>query len=76
MLLGAGSVQVCTAVMHYGYRIVDRLFASRVVPRGAVPRELPRGIEIRPVYDAGGAAAGVAEFMDRNTVARVLPFGT
>src|SRR5690606_27634097 len=23
MLLGAGSVQVCTAVMHYGYRIVE-----------------------------------------------------
>jgi dihydropyrimidine dehydrogenase (NAD+) subunit PreA len=25
MALGAGSVQVCTAVMHYGYRIVDDL---------------------------------------------------
>lgn len=25
MLLGAGSVQVCTAVMHYGYRIVEDL---------------------------------------------------
>src|SRR6187549_4161375 len=25
MLLGAGSVQVCTAVMHYGYRIVEQL---------------------------------------------------
>ena len=23
MLLGAGNVQVCTAVMHYGYRIVE-----------------------------------------------------
>ena len=25
MLLGAGTVQVCTAVMHYGYRIIDDL---------------------------------------------------
>lgn len=25
LLLGAGSVQVCTAVMHYGYRIVQQL---------------------------------------------------
>jgi len=25
ILLGAGSVQVCTAVMHYGFRIVDHL---------------------------------------------------
>jgi dihydropyrimidine dehydrogenase (NAD+) subunit PreA len=25
LLLGAGSVQVCTAVMHYGFRIVDQL---------------------------------------------------
>jgi dihydropyrimidine dehydrogenase (NAD+) subunit PreA len=25
LLLGAGSVQVCTAVMHYGFRIVDHL---------------------------------------------------
>ena len=23
MLLGCGTVQVCTAVMHYGYRIVE-----------------------------------------------------
>lgn len=25
MLLGAGSIQVCTAVMHYGFRIVEQL---------------------------------------------------
>src|SRR5439155_4314407 len=25
LLLGAGSVQVCTAVMHYGFRIVEQL---------------------------------------------------
>src|SRR5438132_5559090 len=25
MLLGAGSVQICTAVMHYGFRIVEQL---------------------------------------------------
>ena len=25
LLLGAGSVQVCTAVMHYGFRIVEHL---------------------------------------------------
>ena len=25
LLLGAGTVQVCTAVMHYGFRIVEHL---------------------------------------------------
>jgi dihydropyrimidine dehydrogenase (NAD+) subunit PreA len=28
LLLGAGSVQVCTAVMHYGFRIVDGLISG------------------------------------------------
>ncbi len=28
MLLGAGSVQVCTAVMHYGFRIVEHLLTG------------------------------------------------
>ncbi len=28
MLLGAGSVQVCTAVMHYGFRIVEHLIGG------------------------------------------------
>ncbi len=28
MLLGAGSVQVCTAVMHYGFRIVNELISG------------------------------------------------
>ena len=28
MLLGAGSVQVCTAVMHYGFRIVEHLVSG------------------------------------------------
>ncbi|MBP8309656.1 MAG: serine hydrolase, partial [Burkholderiaceae bacterium] len=56
----------------YGYRIVDKLFASRTVPRGPTPRELPRGAEVAPVYDAGGTPGGVAEFFDRNTVAGLL----
>ena len=28
LLLGAGSVQVCTAVMHYGFRVVDGLISG------------------------------------------------
>ncbi|MBP8309556.1 MAG: serine hydrolase [Burkholderiaceae bacterium] len=56
----------------YGYRIVDKLFASRTVPRGPAARALPRGAEISPVYDAGGTPGGVAEFFDRNTVAGLL----
>ncbi|MFQ5429280.1 MAG: NAD-dependent dihydropyrimidine dehydrogenase subunit PreA [Phycisphaerae bacterium] len=28
MLLGAGSVQVCTAVMHYGFRIVEHMISG------------------------------------------------
>ncbi len=35
LLLGATSVQVCTAVMHYGFRIVEHL------------QERPRGLDAR-----------------------------
>ena len=56
----------------WGYRIVDQLFASRTIARGPSPRVLPRGPEIAPVYRADGAPAGVAEFLDRNTVAGLL----
>lgn len=56
----------------YAYRIVDRLFAHRVIRRGSRIRELPRGTEIAPVYVAGGREHDVASFMDRNVMAGIL----
>lgn len=47
----------------YGYRIVDRLFATRVIRRG-VPQPLPRGPEV--------ALDALDEFMDGNNVAGLL----
>ena len=41
-------------IQPWGYRIVDRLFAHRIIARGEA-RPLPRGQEIAPVYIADGA---------------------
>lgn len=58
-------------IQPWGYRIVDRLFAHRLVRRGA-PRPWTRGPEIAPRYEADGAHHGVAGFMDRNAIAGLL----
>ncbi|MBB1595375.1 serine hydrolase [Achromobacter sp. UMC46] len=56
----------------YGYRIVDQLFATRTVARGAAVRELARGPEARVQYVTEGVERGLPEFMDRNNVAGLL----
>ena len=55
----------------YGYRIVDRLFATRTIAHGA-PRALPRGPEIDVRVPANGRALTLAQFMDSNNVAGLL----
>lgn len=60
------------SIQPYAYRIVDRLFAHRVVRRGLNVRELPRGPEIAPRYVADGVEHGVASFMDRNAIVGLL----
>ncbi|MBS0538990.1 MAG: serine hydrolase [Proteobacteria bacterium] len=60
------------ALQPYGYRIVDKLFAHRVIARGPVARELPRGAEIDPRYTVDGVEHDVASFMDRNVITGLL----
>lgn len=60
------------SIQPYGYRIVDQLFAHRVIRRGPKASELPRGPEIVPRYMAEGHAHDVASFMDRNRIAGLL----
>ncbi|CAN5915785.1 serine hydrolase [soil metagenome] len=60
------------ALQPYAYRIVDRLFAHRVIRCGPSPQELPRGVEIAPRYRADGSEHDVASFMDRNVITGVL----
>jgi CubicO group peptidase (beta-lactamase class C family) len=55
----------------YGYRNVDRLFATRTIRRGS-PRELPRGREVQVQVPVDGQALSLAQFMDRNNVAGLL----
>lgn len=59
-------------VQAYGYRIVDRLFASRRVPRPTRPRPLPRGAEIAPRYTAAGRSLTLSDYVERNHVAGLL----
>ncbi len=56
----------------YGYRIVDRLFATRAIRRGDAIRELPRGPEDNVTYTHEGADRSTDGFMDRNNVAGLL----
>ena len=56
----------------YGYRIVDQLFATRVVRRGDAVCELPRGREMAASYRHQGVERSIDEFMDRNNVAGLL----
>jgi CubicO group peptidase (beta-lactamase class C family) len=60
------------SIQPYAYRIVDKLFAHRVIRRGPNPRELPRGPEIAPRYVAEGHEHDVGSFMDRNRIAGLL----
>jgi hypothetical protein len=50
------------------HRIVDQLFAHRLIRRGPASRDLPRDEEIAPRYLVDGREHDVAAFMDRNAV--------
>ncbi|WP_286938285.1 serine hydrolase domain-containing protein [Achromobacter sp. UBA4530] len=56
----------------YGYRIVDRLFATRTIHRGSTFRPLPRAPEIDVRYTQDGETLGVGDLMDRNNVAGLI----
>ena len=60
------------SIQPYAYRIVDKLFAHRVIRRGPDVRELPRGEEIEPRYLIDGTRHDVASFMDRNAIVGLL----
>lgn len=59
------------ALQPFGYRIVDRLFATRTIRRG-VARDLPRGAEIAVAYQNGGVRRSIGGYMDRNAVTGLL----
>ena len=59
-------------IQPYGYRIVDQLFAHRVIRRGETATPLPRATEIAPRYLADGLERDVGAFMDRNFIAGLL----
>jgi CubicO group peptidase (beta-lactamase class C family) len=56
----------------YGYRIVDKLFATRVIARGERVTPLPRGRELAAAYSVGGRQYTVDDYMDRNNVVGLL----
>lgn len=56
----------------YGYRIVDRLFATRTIACGERVREIPRGPEIDLHYSLNGQRRNISDFLDLNNVAGLL----
>ena len=56
----------------HGYRIVDKLFATRAVRRGEHANPIPRGRELALTYRSGDEERTVAQLMDRNAIAGLL----
>lgn len=59
-------------IQPWGYRIVDKLFASRPVRAGRSPRPLERGPELDLRWRVGGRECSIPEFMNRNHTAGLL----
>lgn len=60
------------SVQPFGYRIVDRLFASRTIARGPLSRRFERGPQTNLRYRVGGHEHDLSAFMDRNVVAGLM----
>lgn len=56
----------------WGYRIVDRLFATRVIERSPQPRPWPRGAPWALRYQVAGQSLDAADYMRRNHTAGLL----
>lgn len=56
----------------YAYRNVDKMFATRTIPRGSTCFDIPRGMEIAPLYVTDGIERGVEDYMRRTNVAGLL----
>jgi CubicO group peptidase (beta-lactamase class C family) len=56
----------------YGYRIVEKLFATRAIRRGQHTSPIPRGRELTLTYRSDGEERAIAQLMDRNAVAGLL----
>lgn len=60
------------SIQSHGYRMVDRLFATRTVPAGGKPRALPRGESLVLRYREGERDGTIETFIDRNHTAGLL----
>ena len=52
----------------YGFRNVDKLFATRTIRRGTAPRELVRGPAYESSFASGGRQMSIAELMNQNNI--------
>jgi CubicO group peptidase (beta-lactamase class C family) len=60
------------SIQPWGYRIVDRLFATRAVPASGRPRVLPQGEVVDARDRVGDQALTIDRFIDRNHVAGLM----
>jgi CubicO group peptidase (beta-lactamase class C family) len=56
----------------YGFRSVDKLFATRPIRRGATPRELVRGLAYDAPFVSGGKTLAIADLMNKNNVTGLI----
>nr|WP_157038903.1 serine hydrolase [Rhodopseudomonas palustris] len=59
-------------VQAYGYRIVDKLFNSRVIRKGPSPRPLRYGQHVQIEYRSDGATLSLDDFIDRNSLSGLI----
>lgn len=56
----------------HAYANVDRMFATRIIPRGPTPRPLEYGPEARFTYTAAGTERPISAYLERACVAGLL----
>ena len=56
----------------YGYRIVEKLFATRAIKHGDRADPIPRGRELPRTYQSDGEERTIAQLMDRIAIAGLL----
>ncbi|WP_231993136.1 serine hydrolase [Mitsuaria sp. 7] len=56
----------------YGFRNVDKLFATRDIARGPTPRALTRGPAYEAPFVSGGKTLSIADLMNRNNVVGLI----
>lgn len=69
---GADFLLLTPTQQPHAYANVDRMFATRVIPRGPTTRDLPRAPKPRITYTAANATRSIEDYLSRACVSGLL----